>query len=427
MIFNKKQMKEIELGKKSGVDVEIYAKPEFDARQMNVLRLSLEDGIDAAPYARPELPARVMDNARICLKRGKDILKYLDKDVYEPSHSDLLIRLIRRGEDIKFLARVMDNARICLKRGKDILKYLDKDVYEPSHSDLLIRLIRRGEDIKFLEDPRFTRQQRRIIMQGIKEGVPAAFMPKPDVPEKDMKASFELMKTAKTDMVDLNTYVPLVREEKDVFDYRQKEVISLGERKGLDTSVYAKKCFSALQMRRILDGLKRGIDVSIYARPEVSVQEMGAILNVISKEGVQALEPYMKDFTAAQLGEIALGMIEKVDYTVYAKPELEVRQMRAIRMGLREGMDMTTYTAAQLGEIALGMIEKVDYTVYAKPELEVRQMRAIRMGLREGMDMTTYTNENIEYKDITDRLTDKQATDVIKDRMGNSVKKMKLF
>ncbi|MDQ9832168.1 hypothetical protein RFY41_03790, partial [Acinetobacter soli] len=86
----------------------------------------------------------------------------------------------------------------------------------------------------------------------------------------------------------------------------QKAVISLGERKGLDTSVYAKKCFSALQMRRILDGLKRGIDVSIYARPEVSVQEMGAILNVISKEGVQALEPYMEDFTAAQLGEIAL-------------------------------------------------------------------------------------------------------------------------
>lgn len=333
MIFNKKQMKEIELGKKSGVDIEIYAKPEFDARQMNVLRLSLEDGIDAAPYARPELPARVMDNARICLKRGKDILKYLDKDVYEPSHSDLLIRLIRRDEDIKFL-----------------------------------------------EDPRFTRQQRRIIMQGIKEGVPAALLAKPDVPEKDMKASFELMKTAKTDMVDLNTYVPLVRDEKDVFDYRQKAVISLGERKGLDTSVYAKKCFSALQMRRILDGLKRDIDVSIYARPEVSVQEMGAILNVISEKGVQALEPYMEDFTAAQLGEIALGMVEKVDYTVYAKPELEVRQMRAIRIGLREGMDMTAYA-----------------------------------------------NEDVGCKDIIDRLTDKQATDVIKDRMGNSVKKMKLF
>ncbi len=32
----------------------------------------------------------------------------------------------------------------------------------------------------------------------------------------------------------------------------------------------------------------------------------------------------------------------------------------------------------------------------------------------------TYYNEE-------DRLTDKQATDVIKDRMGNSVKKMKLF
>lgn len=329
MVFNMKQMKEIELGKKSGIDVEIYAKPEFDARQMKALRLSLEDGIDVTPYARPELPARVMDNARICIKRGKDILKYLDKDVYEPSHSDLLICLIRRGEDIKFL-----------------------------------------------EDPRFTGQQRRIIMQGIKEGVPAAFMPKPDVPEKDMKASFELMKTAKTDMVDLNTYVPSVRDEEDVFDYRQKEVISLGERNGLDTSVYAKKCFSALQMRRILDGLKRGVDVSIYARPEVSVQEMGAILNVISKEGAQALDPYMKDFTAAQLGEIALGMVENVDYTVYAKPELEVKQMRAIRIGLREGMDMIAYV-----------------------------------------------NENIKLNTITDKIIEKSK----EDKAGNSVKKMKLF
>ncbi len=52
--FNKKQMKEILLGLDRGLDVSIYAKPEFDADQMKQIRLGLEKGLNVSIYARPE-------------------------------------------------------------------------------------------------------------------------------------------------------------------------------------------------------------------------------------------------------------------------------------------------------------------------------------------------------------------------------------
>ena len=38
-----------------GVDVSVYAKPEFDFEQMDAIRLGLEEGIDVSVYAKPEL------------------------------------------------------------------------------------------------------------------------------------------------------------------------------------------------------------------------------------------------------------------------------------------------------------------------------------------------------------------------------------
>ena len=40
-MFDKKQLKQIELGVIAGVDVSIYAKPEFDWEQMKEIRLGL--------------------------------------------------------------------------------------------------------------------------------------------------------------------------------------------------------------------------------------------------------------------------------------------------------------------------------------------------------------------------------------------------
>ena len=52
--FDEYQRKQIELGLKSNIDVDIYATPEFDAYQMYEIRKGLESGIDVSKYAYPE-------------------------------------------------------------------------------------------------------------------------------------------------------------------------------------------------------------------------------------------------------------------------------------------------------------------------------------------------------------------------------------
>ena len=54
--FDLFQSDEIELGIKSGVDITIYATPEFDWLQMAQIRYGLENNLDAVSYTHLTLP-----------------------------------------------------------------------------------------------------------------------------------------------------------------------------------------------------------------------------------------------------------------------------------------------------------------------------------------------------------------------------------
>lgn len=47
-------MHEIRYGLTEGIDVSIYASPEFNAKQMQQIRYGLETRIDVSIYAKPE-------------------------------------------------------------------------------------------------------------------------------------------------------------------------------------------------------------------------------------------------------------------------------------------------------------------------------------------------------------------------------------
>lgn len=51
LIYDNKQMYQIQIGLESGIDVSIFAKPEYDWIQMAQIRLGLEDGINVSQYA----------------------------------------------------------------------------------------------------------------------------------------------------------------------------------------------------------------------------------------------------------------------------------------------------------------------------------------------------------------------------------------
>lgn len=55
---------EIRKGLEKGIDVSIYAKPDFEWRQMREIREGLEAGIDVSSYADPNIPWTQMHNMR---------------------------------------------------------------------------------------------------------------------------------------------------------------------------------------------------------------------------------------------------------------------------------------------------------------------------------------------------------------------------
>jgi len=70
-VFNTGQLKQIELGIQAGVDVSIYAKPEFDLWQMGCILWGLVEGIDVTIYANPEFDWEQMFEIRIRLLEEK--------------------------------------------------------------------------------------------------------------------------------------------------------------------------------------------------------------------------------------------------------------------------------------------------------------------------------------------------------------------
>ena len=56
--FNYSQKEQISFGLEEGLDVSIYAKPEFDSKQMREICLSLKKGLDVNIYAKPKFDWR---------------------------------------------------------------------------------------------------------------------------------------------------------------------------------------------------------------------------------------------------------------------------------------------------------------------------------------------------------------------------------
>lgn len=74
--FNYSQKKQISFGLQKGLDISIYAKPEFDEDQMCEIRFGLEKGLNAHIYAKPEFNYEQMRQIRLGLERGLDVSIY---------------------------------------------------------------------------------------------------------------------------------------------------------------------------------------------------------------------------------------------------------------------------------------------------------------------------------------------------------------
>ena len=105
--FNYSQKEQISFGLQKGLDISIYAKPEFKGSQMEQIRFGLEKGLNVSIYAKPEFDYEQMRQIRLGLEQG------LDVNVYAKAQFNNIqmqkIRLSReKGLDVNYIKPEFD-------------------------------------------------------------------------------------------------------------------------------------------------------------------------------------------------------------------------------------------------------------------------------------------------------------------------------
>ena len=212
------------------------------------------------------------------------------------------------------------------------------------------------------------------------------------------------------------------------FSKDQISEIEEGRKSGIDTSVYEKVEYLAIQMRQIRLGLTEGLNVSFYANPEYDWFQMEEIrqglkqgLNVTSYASVNI--PYEKmrqlreglaeginltgyiGLDAGVLKELRKSLKSKIHIIEYIRAGYDKDQLYQIRVALEKGIDikpylLKEYRAPSIGEIAKGLEKGLNVSFYAKPEYDWRQMREIRLGMEHRADFYKYRNPMFSWKQM---------------------------
>ena len=122
--------------------------------------------------------------------------------------------------------------------------------------------------------------------------------------------------------------------------------------------------FNEDQRYWITEGLENKIDVSVYAKPEIPDSIMEEIFySQISNIDIM---PYVNEgYSLFQLIEIKEGLEANLDITYYANINFNWQQMREIRWGIEADLDVS---------------------IYAKPELSFEEMEKTRFKLENEIE-----------------------------------------
>lgn len=248
LTFTQEQKHQIELGRKAGLDVSVYAKPELLAIQMHEIRLGLEQGLPVQHYASAQYDWFQMEEIRKGLERKVDITRYAD-----PAIPFDVMRQIRKGLENgfdlsgakRYPAGALRQLRIAACEKIDIRKY-----------------IREGYDEEQLMQIRIAKEKR----------------------------------------LNLDPYLSLTLRGPSI-----REIV-LGLENGVDVSVYADTGMNWQQMREIRLGLEKCLDVSLYRNTLYSWQQMREIR--LGIEMSVPVEHYLSlMYTAKEMKNIRLDLL----------------------------------------------------------------------------------------------------------------------
>lgn len=213
----------------------------------------------------------------------------------------------------------------------------------------------------------------------------------------------------------------------DQFNKQQQNYLRKCVEQGIDISPFAKPEYSQLKMKFLCEVMHEPYDSSNlfqYAHLDLGLLKA---LRRMCMAGVDDLKYYSDKYTYDKLEEIKLGLVRKVDVSIYddpafptvlmkflrellekgydakpyANPQLTSQQIKALGHGIYNGFDMSKYAIeeykpAQLREITEGLKADLNVDRYDSYQFTSDQMKYIRKGLEDRLDVSLYANHEID-------------------------------
>ncbi|MBQ4293303.1 MAG: DUF342 domain-containing protein [Lachnospiraceae bacterium] len=242
-MFTNDQIREIEEGKSAGLDVSIYARPEYLAVHMRSIRLGMMEGLDVSVYASPEYDWFQMEEIRIGMEKNLDVRIYAD-----PKIDYSKMRILREGllegiylkPYVKFPAGVMRQVFLSRKSGVDISPFVEQGYREAELESIRIALENNLNIAPYIT-PDFNGESIKEIATGLERGLEVELYAFPEYNWEQMR---ELRRGLES-RVDISLY------KSSYFHAEQMYEIRIGMENGLDVTPYANLMYTAKDMQRM--------------------------------------------------------------------------------------------------------------------------------------------------------------------------------
>lgn len=122
-VYSDKQLEQLRLGKKAGIDINVYSNPELSHGKMREIRRGLVDRVDAGIFASPKFSIGAMRLLRTDMKLGIDVSTYINPryDIYQLSElSDGYVAGLEISEYANPNIKASEMAQIRLRMENDM-------------------------------------------------------------------------------------------------------------------------------------------------------------------------------------------------------------------------------------------------------------------------------------------------------------------
>ncbi len=271
---------EVQAGIDKGLNVSLYANPEYMAIQMRQLRMGLEEGLDVSVYSNLEYDWFQMEEIRLGMKAGILYENYAKPDI-DYRRMRQLRKGLQEGIDlsifVKLDAGVLEQLRKAIRGKVSIVEFI-KEGYVVEQ----LREIRKALEHKVDIRPYINKEYRGASIQEIRLGLEAGVAV--DV-YADTEYSWQQMRELRLGMearVDVEQY------HNPLFSWQQMRELRLGLEDGLDVSQYKKFIYTSADMEQIRKKLLLDEANDIVDTEDVSQGVDEQISVFISKDELEA-------------------------------------------------------------------------------------------------------------------------------------------